>query len=81
MKKEFQGALRGIKQPLALHHRAMMLLVGFAFVYLALWILHLLYAAKHYALLAIALLLLQVVGVRAARLVRIAVLSPPKSEV
>lgn len=59
----------------------MMLLVGFAFVYLALWILHLLYAAKHYALLAIALLLLQVVGVRAARLVRIAVLSPPKSEV
>ena len=81
MKKEFQEALRGIKQPLALHQRAMMLLVGFAFVYLILWVLHLLYAAKHYGLLVIALLLLQVVGVRAERLFRMAVLSPPKSEV
>src|SRR5580704_12296517 len=62
----------------AQHHHV---LVGFAVVYLILWVLHLLYAAKHYALLVIALLLLQVVGVRAARLVRIAVLSPPKSEV
>jgi hypothetical protein len=47
MRREFQGALRGIKQPLALHHRAMMLIVGFAFVYMILWVLHLLYAAKH----------------------------------
>ena len=32
-----------VKQPFALHHRALMALVAFAFIYLVLWILHLLY--------------------------------------
>lgn len=40
MMKEFQGALRGMKQPLALHHRAAMVLVAFAYIYLVLWALH-----------------------------------------
>ena len=53
-----------------------MLLVLFLFSYLVLWVVHLLYAAKHYALLVLALLLLQF---RAGSLLRMAVLSPSKN--
>jgi hypothetical protein len=81
MLKEFQGALRGIKQPLALHHRASMALVAFAFIYLVVWILHLLYLARSYVLLVLVLILGQVIGVQEARLIRMAVLSPPKSSI
>ena len=81
MRNEFQQAIRGVKQPLAIHHRVLMVFVAFVFLYLGLWVLHLLYAAKHYVFLVIALLLpLPVVGVRAARLIRMAVLSPPSSK-
>ncbi len=81
MLKEFQGAFRGVKQPLALHHRASMVLVAFAFIYLVLWILHLLYVARSYVLLVLVLILSQVIGVKVARLIRMAVLSPPKSSI
>ena len=81
MRNEFQQAIRGVKQPLAIHHRVLMVFVAFVFLYLGLWVLHLLYAAKHYVFLVIALLLLlPVVGVRAARLIGMAVLSPPSSK-
>ncbi len=81
MLKEFQGALRGVKQSLALHHRASMTLVAFAFIYLVLWILHLLYVARSYVLLVLVLILSQVIGVKAAMLIRMAVLSPPKNSI
>ena len=82
MRSEFQQALRGVKQPLAMHHRVLMIFVAFAFLYFGLWVLHLLYAAKHYVFLVIALvLLLLVVGVRASRLLRMAVLSPSSSRI
>jgi len=81
MRNEFQQALRGVKQPLAIHHRVLMVFVAFVFLYLSLWVLHLLYAAKHFVFLVVALLLLlPVVGARAARLIRMAVLSPPSSK-
>ena len=53
----------------------MMLAVAVVFVYLGLWVLYLLYAAKHYVFLVIALLLLQIVGIKAGRLIRMAVVS------
>jgi Flp pilus assembly protein TadB len=82
MRSEFQQALRGVKQPLAIHHRVLMIVAAFVFLYLGLWVLHLLYAAKHYVFLAIALiLLLVVVGARAGRLIRMAILAPPSSRV
>lgn len=82
MRSEFQQALRGVKQPLAMHHRVSMIFFAFVFIYLGLWVLHLLYAAKHYVLLVIALgLLLWLVGVRASRLLRMAILSPPSSRI
>ena len=56
-----------------------MVLVGFLFFYFFLWVLHLLYAAKHYVLLVFALLLLQFIGLKAGMLVRMAVLSPSKN--
>lgn len=79
MRSEFQQALRGVKQPLGMHHRVLMVLVAFAFCYLGLWVLHLLYTSKHYVFLAIVLVLTFLVGVRAGRLIRIAILSPPRS--
>ena len=80
MWSEFQQAVRGVKQPLATHHRVVMVLVAFICIYLGLWVLHLLYVGKHYVLAVIALvLLLLTVGVRAARLIRMAVLSPTAS--
>jgi hypothetical protein len=81
MRNEFQQGLRGVKQPLAIHHRVLMIFVAFVFLYVGLWVLHLLYAAKHYVFLVIALMLLVVVGARAGRLIRMAVLSPPTSRV
>jgi hypothetical protein len=73
VKLEFQGALRGVKNPLAPHHRAIMVLVAFLLV------LHLTYSAKHYALLVPVVLIALVVGTKAGRLLRIAVLSPSKN--
>jgi hypothetical protein len=58
-----------------------MVLVAFAFIYLVLWILHLLYVARSYVLLVLVLILSQVIGVKVARLIRMAVLSPPKSSI
>jgi len=55
-----------------------MVIVGFLFSYLGLWLPHLLYAAKRYVLLVLALLLLQFVGIKAGRLLRMAVISPSK---
>jgi hypothetical protein len=79
VKLEFQGALRGVKNPLAPHHRAIMVLVAFLLFYLLLWVLHLTYSAKHYALLVPVVLIALVVGTKAGRLLRIAVLSPSKN--
>ena len=81
MLKEFQGALRGIKQPLALHHRASMVLVAFAYIYLVLWVLHLLYFGRHYVILVLVLALGLIVGGYAARLIRMAVLSPQRNSI
>ena len=81
MRDEFQQALRGVKQPLGMHHRVLMVMVAFAFCYLGLWLLHLLYATKNYVFLVFALVLFQVVGVGAGRLIWMAVLSPPKARV
>ena len=78
MKKEFQQALRGMKQPLAFHQRLALVLVAFLFLYFALWVLHLLYAAGHYVLLVLALLVLLFIPIKAGRLLRMAVLSPSK---
>lgn len=72
----------GVKQPLAMHHRVSMIFVAFVSIYFGLWVLHLLYAAKHYVFLVIALIvLLLVVGVRASRLLKVAVLSPSSSRI
>ncbi len=79
MLKEFQAALGGMKQPLALYQRAAMLLVAFACLYLVLWLLHALYFGRHYAILGLALVLGLIVGGYAARLIRIAVLSPQRN--
>jgi hypothetical protein len=78
MKREFQRALRGFKEPLAFHHRVAMVLAVFLFSYFGLWLLHLLYTAKRYVLLVLALLLLQFIGIKAGRLLRMAVISPSK---
>jgi hypothetical protein len=78
MKKEFQGALQGIKQPLGLHHRAAMLLVALGYIYFALWVLQVLYVASHYMIVALVLILGLVVGGFASRLIRMAVLSPQR---
>jgi hypothetical protein len=76
MLKEFQGALRGLKQPLSIHHRVSMVLVAFAYFYLNLWALQMLHSARHYVMLALVLILGLVPGSYAARLIRMAVLSP-----
>jgi hypothetical protein len=81
MLNEFKGALRGIKQPLALHHRASMVLVAFAYIYLVLWMLHLLYFTRRYVILVLVLLLGLLVGGYAGRLIRMAVLSPQRSSI
>jgi hypothetical protein len=79
VKLEFQEALRGVKKPLGPHHRAVMVLVAFLLMYLLLWVLYLTYSGKHYVLLVPVALLALAVGTKAARLLRIAVLSPSKS--
>lgn len=79
VKLEFQGALRGVKNPLRPHHRAMMVLVAFLLMYLLLWVLHLTYSGKHYVLLVPFALVALAVGTKAGRLLRIAVLSPSRS--
>jgi hypothetical protein len=56
-----------------------MVVVAFIIMYLLLWVLHLAYAGKHYVLLALLALPALVVCARAARFLRIAVLSPPKN--
>jgi hypothetical protein len=56
-----------------------MVLVAFAYIYLSLWVLHLLYFSRHYVILVLALMLGLTVGVYAARLIRIAVLSPQRN--
>jgi hypothetical protein len=81
MLKEFQGALRGIKQPLSTHHRVSMVIVAFAYIYLVLWILQLLHFARHYAILALVLILGLIAGGYAARLIRMAVLSPQRNRI
>ena len=81
MLKEFQGALRGMKQPLALHHRVSMVFVAFSYIYLVLWVLHLLYFAGHYVILVQVLILGLIVGGYAARLIRMAVLSPQRNSI
>lgn len=78
MKKEFQWALGGFKEPLAVHHRVAMVLVVFLFSCIGLWLLHLLYATRHYIWLVLALLLLQFIAINAGRLLRMAVTSPSK---
>jgi hypothetical protein len=79
MKRELLSALRGARYPLGQHHRVAMVLVAFMLMYLLLWVLHLTYAGKDYVLLALLVLPALVVGARAARFLRIAVLSPSKS--
>ena len=56
-----------------------MVLVAFLLMYLLLWVLYLTYSGKHYVLLAPVALLTLAVGTKAARLLRIAVLSPSES--
>jgi hypothetical protein len=88
VKLEFQEALRGVKKPLGPHHRAVMVLVAFLLMYVLLWVLYLTYSGKHlyltysgkhYVLLVPVALLALAAGTKAARLLRIAVLSPSKS--
>jgi hypothetical protein len=56
-----------------------MVLVAFAYFYLVLWVLQLLYFARHYVILALVLILGLIGGSYAARLIRMAVLSPPRN--
>jgi hypothetical protein len=80
MRKEFQGALRGMKQPLAHHHRAAMVLVAFVYSYVVLWVLHVLYLAGHNVMFGLVLTLGLIGGAFASRLIRIAVLSPQQGQ-
>ena len=68
-----------VSRTLGPHHRAVMVLVAFLLMYLLLWVLYLTYSGKHYVLLAPVALLTLAVGTKAARLLRIAVLSPSES--
>src|SRR6266478_6535371 len=79
MTHELLEALRGTRPPLEPHHRAAMVLIGFLLLYLNLWLLHFIYAAKHYVLLALVALPVLVTGMVAARLIRVAVLSLSRS--
>lgn len=80
MVKEIRSALQGIKQPLALHHRATIVLLGFVWLYLLLWALHMFHSGRNYFLLVIALVGFLVLAPIGTRLFRMAVLSPPKTK-
>ena len=80
MKREVIAALRGARYPLGVRHRVMMVFLAFLVMYLILGILHLVYEGKHYVLLALVALPALALGTMAARLIRIAVLSPKVSE-
>jgi hypothetical protein len=56
-----------------------MVLIAFAYVYLVLWALQMLHFARHYVILALVLILSLVAGSYAARLIRMAVLSPKRN--
>ena len=58
-----------------------MVLVAFAYIYLVLWVLHMLYFARHYVILVMVLLLGLIVGGYTARLIRMAVLSPQPNSI